>query len=45
VYERYRDMDIGRMRTDEDGAILLHFGAQVNAASYRRRHARYWYGQ
>jgi competence protein ComEC len=45
VYERYREMGIGRMRTDEDGAILLRFGAQVDAASYRREHARYWYGQ
>ncbi|MDB5756052.1 MAG: internalization-related competence protein ComEC/Rec2, partial [Massilia sp.] len=45
VYERYRELGIGRMRTDQDGAILLHFGAQVDAASYRRQHARYWYGQ
>jgi competence protein ComEC len=45
VYERYRQMGIGRMRTDESGAILLHFGAQVDAASYRREHARYWYGR
>jgi competence protein ComEC len=45
VYERYHQMGIGRMRTDESGAILLHFGAQVDAASYRREHARYWYGR
>jgi competence protein ComEC len=45
IYERYREMGIGRMRTDEDGAILLRIGAQVDAASYRRRHARYWYGR
>ncbi|MDB5934812.1 MAG: internalization-related competence protein ComEC/Rec2 [Massilia sp.] len=45
VYERYRDMGIGRMRTDEAGAISLHFGGQVAAGSYRSEHARYWYGQ
>jgi competence protein ComEC len=45
VYERYREMGIGRMRTDEAGAISLHFGGQVSAGSYRSEHARYWYGQ
>jgi competence protein ComEC len=45
VMERYREFGIGRMRTDEDGAILLYFGAQVGAASYRRQNARYWHGQ
>ena len=45
VFERYREMGIGRLRTDEDGAVLLHFGAQVQASSYRREHARYWYGR
>jgi competence protein ComEC len=45
VFERYREMGIGRMRTDEAGAILLHFGAQVEATSYRSQHRRYWYGR
>jgi competence protein ComEC len=45
VYERYQQMGIGRMRTDESGAILLHFGAQVQAAGYRTEHQRYWYGR
>ncbi len=45
VYERYREMGIARMRTDEAGAVSLHFGAQVAVSSYRSEHARYWYGQ
>ncbi|MBC7453812.1 MAG: DNA internalization-related competence protein ComEC/Rec2 [Massilia sp.] len=45
VSERYRDMGIDRLRTDEAGAILLHFGAQVDASSYRTEHPRYWYGR
>lgn len=45
VLERYQQLGIGQMRTDEAGAILLHFGAQVNAAGYRAQHPRYWYGR
>jgi competence protein ComEC len=45
VYERYREMGIGRLRTDEAGAISLHFGAQVDASAYRNEHMRYWYGR
>jgi competence protein ComEC len=45
VFERYREMGIGRMRTDDDGAVLMHFGAQIEAGAYRRQHARYWYGR
>ncbi|MDL2357335.1 MAG: DNA internalization-related competence protein ComEC/Rec2 [Pseudomonadota bacterium] len=45
VFERYREMGIGRMRTDDSGAIMLHFGAQVDAAAYRTEHRRYWYGR
>jgi competence protein ComEC len=45
VFERYREMGIGRLRTDDGGAVLLHFGAQVEAVSYRSEHARYWYGR
>ncbi|WLI91033.1 DNA internalization-related competence protein ComEC/Rec2 [Massilia sp. R2A-15] len=43
VYERYREMGIARMRTDESGAIQLQFGNVVVASEYRRDHARYWY--
>lgn len=45
VYERYSEMGIGRLRTDESGAVSLHFGAQVAATAYRSEHARYWYGR
>jgi competence protein ComEC len=45
IFERYREMGIGRLRTDEAGAIMLHFGAQVDAFGYRARHARYWHGR
>jgi competence protein ComEC len=45
VFERYREMGIGRMRTDEDGAVILHFRTQVDASAYRREHPRYWYGR
>ena len=45
IYERYLEMGIGRLRTDNDGAVLLQFGAQVDARSYRSEHARYWYGR
>jgi competence protein ComEC len=45
VYERYLEMGIGRLRTDEAGAISMRFGAQVDASSYRSEHARYWYGR
>ena len=36
VFERYREMGIGRLRTDEAGAITMHFGAQVRR--YRLSH-------
>ena len=45
VFERYRDMGIDRLRTDDAGAIVLQFGAQVKASSYRTEHQRYWYGR
>jgi competence protein ComEC len=45
VYERYAEMGIRRLRTDEAGAIVLAFGREVEASEYRREHARYWYGQ
>ncbi len=45
VFERYREMGIGRMRTDESGAIIMRFGVRIEASAYRSEHARYWYGQ
>jgi competence protein ComEC len=43
VYERYGQLGVQRLRTDESGAILMDFGTRVQAASYRSEHRRYWY--
>jgi competence protein ComEC len=45
VYERYGDMGIRRLRTDESGAVLIDFGNDVDVREYRHEHARYWYGR
>jgi competence protein ComEC len=45
VYERYRQMGIERLRTDEAGEITLRFGGQLEVVQYRAEHARYWYGR
>ncbi len=45
VFERYGDLGVRRLRTDEAGAITLEFAERVAAAEYRRAHARYWYGR
>jgi len=45
VWERYGDAGIARLRTDETGAVTLHFGEVVTADSYRGSHPRYWYGR
>jgi competence protein ComEC len=43
IFERYGQMGIRRLRTDESGAITLHFTGRVEAREYRREHARYWH--
>lgn len=49
VFERYGELGVRRLRTDESGAISLRFsadfGAQLEVSEYRRQHARYWYGR
>ncbi|WP_367185325.1 DNA internalization-related competence protein ComEC/Rec2 [Rugamonas sp.] len=45
VYQRYADLGIERLRTDESGALLLDFGPRITVGEYRRLHARYWYGR
>lgn len=45
VYQRYGEMGIRRLRTDESGAITLRFGPSLEVEEYRREHARYWYGR
>jgi len=43
VFERYRRLGIGRLRTDQSGAVRLDFGDAVGASEYRRTARRYWY--
>ena len=43
VFERYGDLKIRRLRTDESGAITFEFGGAIKTGEYRREHARYWY--
>jgi competence protein ComEC len=43
VYERYGDLHIERLRTDESGAVTFAFGPGIKAQEYRAEHARYWY--
>jgi competence protein ComEC len=45
VFERYGNLGIQRLRSDDAGAITLHFGAALDVGEYRTDHARYWYGQ
>jgi competence protein ComEC len=45
VFERYRELGIERLRTDEAGAITLKFGPTLSVTEYRNVHARYWYGR
>lgn len=45
VYERYGDLGIHRLRSDESGAVTLRFGKAMEVAEYRGEHARYWYGR
>jgi competence protein ComEC len=44
VFERYGELGITRLRTDESGAVTLRFGPAVEYEEYRDAHARYWYG-
>jgi len=45
VYERYAEYGIGRLRTDERGAVTLRFGPGLEVESYRETRARYWHGR
>jgi competence protein ComEC len=45
VFERYGNAGIRRLRSDDAGAITLHFGSGLDVSEYRTEHARYWYGQ
>lgn len=45
VYERYGDMGIKRLRTDETGAVMLRMAETIEISEYRRVRARYWHGR
>ncbi|MDY0964189.1 DNA internalization-related competence protein ComEC/Rec2 [Massilia sp. CFBP9026] len=45
VYERYAEHGIGRLRTDERGAVTLRFGSELQVETHRETHARYWHGR
>jgi competence protein ComEC len=45
IYERYGDLHIDRLRTDQSGALTLDFGATIRVSAWRDAHARYWYGR
>ncbi|TCS36106.1 competence protein ComEC [Paucimonas lemoignei] len=45
VYERYGDLGVRRLRSDESGAVTLRFNSSLEAIEYRHEHARYWYGR
>jgi competence protein ComEC len=42
VWERYGQLGIERLRTDELGALRIDFGGRVEVQAWRREHARYW---
>jgi competence protein ComEC len=44
VYQRYGDLGITRLRTDEDGAISLHLGEGIAYSEYRLIARHYWNG-
>jgi competence protein ComEC len=45
VVARYAELGIRNVRTDEEGAVVLDFGADVTAQGWRAQHARYWYAR
>ena len=42
VFERYGQLGIRRLRTDESGAITFAFGEAIAVSEYRRAQRRYW---
>lgn len=45
VYERYGELGIERLRTDQLGAVTIDFGPALQISAYREIHKRYWYGR
>jgi competence protein ComEC len=45
VWTRYGELGIRRVRTDEEGAVVLAFGDRVEVSTWRAQRPRYWYGR
>ncbi len=45
IFERYGELGIQRLRSDEAGAISLRFGSAIEVSEYRSKYPRYWYGR
>ncbi len=45
VFDRYSELGIRRLRSDESGAVNLRFGAALEVAEYRVESKRYWHGR
>ncbi len=45
VFQRYGDLGVRRLRTDESGAVTLHVGESMALRAWREDRARYWYGR
>ncbi|MDB5748359.1 MAG: internalization-related competence protein ComEC/Rec2 [Massilia sp.] len=45
IFERYGQLGIRRLRTDESGAITFEFGRDIAVRAYRSEHPRYWHGR
>jgi len=44
VYQRYGDLGVTRLRTDEGGAVTLHLGESISHSEYRLTAHHYWNG-
>jgi competence protein ComEC len=45
VFDRYGEMDIKRLRSDQSGAVSFRFGQHIETSEFRTEHARYWHGR
>lgn len=45
VFERYGELGVQRLRTDESGAVTLHFGDRIDVTEHRKAYPRYWHGK
>jgi competence protein ComEC len=45
IFDRYGELQIQRLRTDQTGALSIDFGEMVRISSYRETRARYWNGR